>query len=323
MQRRSILIAAGGSALWPAFSLGQEGRTAYPSRVIRIVVPGAPGTVNDTLARTISAHLSASFGQALVVDNKPGAEGIIAADELARAAPDGYTLSVISSSPLVATPHLRKRLPYTLADFSPIGKLGTYVFVVAAHPSVPGDSLAEVMKFARANPDRISYATGNITSILATRHLLTWGKAAMVQVPYKADTLALNDLIAGRVQLMFGTAGVLSSHIKAGKLRALAVLGSQRSALLADVPTLVEAGAPSFEVTPMAGVFGPEKMAPEIVQRLNTAINAALARADVRQQFDNQGFVTEPSTPDQLASLMRSQYEAWGRAVREAGITPE
>ena len=295
----------------------------YPNKPLRMVVPFPAGTVGDTIARALATPLSASLGQPVVVENKPGADGMIGAEQVAKSAPDGYTLLATSSSVLTANPHLKKKVPYALADFSPISKLGTYTFMLAVHPSVNVTTLQELFNYGRANPDKLSYATGNITSFLVTAQLAKLGKVSMVQVPYKGEPLAIPDLLTGRVQLMVANVGILGPHVKEGKLRALAVLGSRRSALLPEVPTFAEEGLPPFPVTPAAGVFGPAKMPTEIVERLNREINAVLRRPNVREQYERQGFEMETSTPAELGIFFRNQYDAWGRAAREVGIKPE
>jgi tripartite-type tricarboxylate transporter receptor subunit TctC len=295
----------------------------YPNKPLRMLVAFPPGSVSDTLARALAGPLGASLGQPVVVENKPGADGMIAAEQVAKSAPDGHTLFITSSSVLTANPHLKKRVPYALTDFSPIAKLGVYTFVLTVHPSVGATTLQELFNYGRANPDKLSYATGNITGFLVTAQLAALGKVSMVQVPYKGETLAMPDLLAGRVQLMLGTVGVLAPQVKEGKLRALAVLGSRRSTLLPEVPTFAEEGLPRFPVTPSAGVFGPARLPIEIVERLNREINAILRRSDVREQYERQAFEIDTSTPEELGTFMRNQYDAWGRAVRDAGIKPE
>lgn len=307
-----------------AFAIQATAQTApYPNKPIRMVVPFPPGQVSDTLARALAGPLGASLCQPVVVENKTGADGMIAAEQVAKSAPDGHTLLLTSSSVLTANPHLKKKVPYALTDFSPIARLGAYTFVLTVHPSVGASTLQELFNYGRANPDKLSYATGNVTGFLVTAQLAAFGNISMVQVPYKGETLAIPDLLAGRVQLLLGTVGVLAPHAKEGKLRALAVLGSRRSTLLPEVPTFAEGGLPRFPVTPAAGVFGPAKLPIEIVERLNREINAILRRPDVRDQYERQAFEIDTSTPEELGIFFRNQYDAWGRAVRDAGIKPE
>lgn len=300
-----------------------DAAAAFPDKPIRIVVAFAPGSSTDIVARLIAEPLSAALGQPVVVENKTGADGMIAAEQVAKSAPDGHTLLLTSSSVLTANPHLKKKVPYALTDFSPIARLGAYTFVLTVHPSVGASTLQELFNYGRANPDKLSYATGNVTGFLVTAQLAAFGNISMVQVPYKGETLAIPDLLAGRVQLLLGTVGVLAPHAKEGKLRALAVLGSRRSTLLPEVPTFAEGGLPRFPVTPAAGVFGPAKLPIEIVERLNREINAILRRPDVRDQYERQAFEIDTSTPEELGIFFRNQYDAWGRAVRDAGIKPE
>ena len=298
--------------------------SAYPNKPVRMLVAFPAGSTSDTLARTIAAPLGTALGQPVVVENKPGADGIIAAEQVAKSAPDGYTLFFASSSVLTANPHLKKKVPYDgLADFSPITKVGIYNFVLSVHPSMGATTLGELLAYGHANPDKLAYATGNITGILLTAQLASFGKISMVHVPYKGESLAMPDLLAGRVQLMFGTVGVAAPLVHQGRLRALAVLGTRRSTLLPEVPTFVEAGLPHFSVTPSAGMFGPARLPKEIIERLNREIIAILRRPEVREVYARHAFEIDTSTPEELGAFMRNQYQAWGRAVHEAGINPE
>ena len=296
----------------------------YPNRPIRMLVPFPPGQTADILARALAGPLGASLGQPVVIENKPGADGMIGCEQAAKSTPDGYTLLFTSSSPLTANPHLKKKVPYDgITSFSPIAKIGAYNFVLTVHPSVPATTLSELFNYARTNPGKLSYATGNITSILVTAQLATFEKVSMLQVPYKGESLAMPDLLAGRVQMMIGVLGGLAPHAKEGKLRALAVLGSRRNPLLPDVPTFAETGMPPFAVAPSAGVFGPAGLPKEIVARLNREINIALTRPEMRRAYEHSAFEIDTSTPEELGAFMRNQYQAWGRAVQEAGIKPE
>jgi tripartite-type tricarboxylate transporter receptor subunit TctC len=315
--RKFAVLVACAAAVLQAYAQP----SAYPNRPIHIVVSNTPGTVPDALARAMADRLAVSLGQPVVVENKPGAEGIVAGEAVARSAPDGYTLFLTSSSVLTANQFLKKRMPYTLNDFTPITKLGVYTFVVAAHPSVPAKTLQELFTYGRANPNKLSYATGTVTSIVAGRQLAALGNMSMLQVPYKSDSAALPDVISGRVQLLV-TGGGVSPLVKEGKLRALAVLGSKRSTQFPGIPTFAEQGL-SFPITLSAVLFGPAKIPKDIVSRLHREITAILDRPELRDQFEQRSFAIETSTPEELAGFMLIQRDAWGRAIREAGIEPE
>lgn len=295
----------------------------YPNKPVRVVVSAASGTMTDMVARALATSLGTALGQPVVVDNKPGAEGMIAAESVAKSAPDGYTLLLASSSVLAANQFLKKKVPYAQTDFSPIGKVGVYTFVLSVHTGVPATTVQELLAYGQSNPNKLAYVTGDVTSIVTMSQLAAMGKVTMVRVPYKGSSLAMPDLLSGRVQLMIAPVGLIAPHVKDGKLRALSVLGLRRSSAFPDVPTFAEAGLPPFSVTPSAGLFGPANMQKEVIARLNREVNAILLRPEMREQFERQGFELDTSTPEELGNFMRNQQDAWGRAVREAGITPE
>ena len=296
----------------------------YPSKPMRVVVPFGAGSSTDIVMRIIAQPLGQSLGQAVVVENKPGADGAIAAVDVAKASPDGYTLFIATNSPLSASPHLRKKLPYDpVADFTPISFIGYYTFFVVLHPSVPAKTLAELIEHARANPGKLNYATGNTTGIVSTAMFATLAKINIVQGPYKTEPPAITDLLSGQIHLMFSSYSTVAPHIREGKLRAVVTTLPTRSALLPDVPSIVEAGMPKFPIVPWAGLFGPAKMPKEVVERLNREIVALLKRPEIREQLAKQAFEARSSSPVELAAYVREQLDVWGKAIRDAGIQPE
>jgi tripartite-type tricarboxylate transporter receptor subunit TctC len=296
----------------------------YPNKPVRLIVPFPPAGAADLAARVVAQPLSQALGQPVVVENRPGADGAIAADVVIKAAPDGYTLFFGTNTALCAVPALRKDPPYNpLADFTPVSLVGKFGFFLFVHPSVPAQSVAELLAYARANPGKLNYATGNSTSLLATAQLKLLEHLDMVEIPYKGDAPATSDLVAGRVQLMFATPGTAVPFVKEGKLRALATLLPNRSSLLPDVPTIVEAGLPQISIMPWAGLFGPAKMPKDVVDRLAADMAIVLARAEVREQLDRYAFDGRSSTPEELATLLKDQLDAWRRTVREVGIAQD
>ena len=296
----------------------------YPTKPVRIIVPFSAGSTTDVIARILALPMQQGLGQTMVIDNRPGGDGALAGDMVARAPADGYTLLVATNSPLSAVPHLRKKPPYdALKDFAPVSMVGYYTFLLAVNPAVPAKSLRELFDYTRANPNKLNYASGNTSSIVMMAMLNSLAGAKMVHVPYKSEPPAVVDLISGQVQVMVTSYTTVASHLREGRIRALALALSQRSPLLPNVPTIAEAGMPKFSITPWAGVFAPARTPPAVVDKLSQEINAALKRADVRAQLEQQAFAGEGSTPEVLDAWVKSQFNIWGAAMREAGIQPE
>jgi tripartite-type tricarboxylate transporter receptor subunit TctC len=313
--------------LFAALALGTlcaAAQAQYPNKPIRIIVPFPAGSATDTITRILGNAVSNAVGQPVLVENKAGADGAIAAAEVARAAPDGYTLLMATNSPMSAVPALKKVPPYDpVADFTPITDIGRYTFFVVVHPSVPAKTLAEFIQHAKANPGKINYATGNTTGIASTAFFAAQAGIDMVHVPYKGEPQAMIDLIGGRVQLMFASFSTSVPQIREGKLRALVTTLPKRSQVLPEVPTIAEAGMPQFSVTSWAGLFGPAKMSRAIVERLNKEFAAAMARADVQDLMEKQAFVLSPSSPERLAAFVKEQMESYRNILRAAGVQPE
>jgi tripartite-type tricarboxylate transporter receptor subunit TctC len=307
-----------------AAALSAPGLAQYPSKPIRVVVPFPGGSATDTVTRVLAQSVSQSIGQPLIVENKAGADGAIAAAEVAKAAPDGYTLLMATNSPMSAVPAMKKSPPYDpVADFTPVTDVGRYTFFIVVHPSVPVKTLDELIAHARANPGRLNYATGNTTGIVSSAYFATLAKIDIVHVPYKGEPQALTDLVAGRVQMMFCSSGTSVPQIREGKLRPIVTTLPKRSHLLPDVPTIAEAGMPQFSITSWAGLFGPARMPREVVERLNKEFAAAMARADVQAAMEKQAFSLSPSSPERLAGFVKEQMESYRRILSAAGVEPE
>jgi len=272
----------------------------------------------------LAQSVSQSIGQTLVVENKAGADGAIAAAEVAKAPPDGYTLLMATNSPMSAVPAMKKNPPYDpVADFTPITDIGRYTFFIVVHPSVPARTLDELVTYARNNPGKLNYATGNTTGIVSTAYFASLAKIQLVHVPYKGEPQALTDLVAGRVQMMFCSSGTSVPQIREGKLRAIVTTLGKRSHLLPEVPTIGEAGMPQFSITSWAGLFGPAKLPREIVERVNKEFAAAMGRAEVQAAMQKQAFSLSPSSPGELAAFVKEQMESYRRILRAAGVEPE
>jgi tripartite-type tricarboxylate transporter receptor subunit TctC len=308
-----LLITAAGTAV-----------AQYPVKPIRIIVGFPPGGSADPTTRIIAAALAEQMGQPVVVENRPGADSAIAAEQMTRIASDGYTIMFGSNSAMTAAVALRKTPAYDpLKDFTPISMVGRATVFLYVHPSVPATTLKEFVAHARANPDKLNYGTGNPLSILYNVQLMSATGIRMVHVPYKGEGPLNPDILAGRVQSAFLSTGTAVSHAKEGRLRPLAVLLEKRSPLLPDVPTIGEAGVPQVTVRQWAGVFGPPKLPGEIVERLNKEINAALKRPDVLEKMQSYGYAAEGSTPERLTEINRDDLALWRKLVREAGIPLE
>jgi tripartite-type tricarboxylate transporter receptor subunit TctC len=296
----------------------------YPNKPIRLLVPFAAGGAAELGARIFALPLGQALGQPVIVEAKPGGDGVIAADAVMKAAPDGYTLFYPSNTAFSYVPATRKVAPYDpVADFTPVSLIGIYGFFLFVHPSVPANTAAELIAYARANPGKLNYGTGNSTSIVMTAQLKQLEALDIVQVPYKGDAPLTIDLLAGRLQFAIATPGTAAPQVKAGKLRALAAMFPSRSPLMPDVPTAAEAGLGKLSVTPWGGVFGPAKMPREIADRLSRELVVALKREDVREGLGKLAFEPRGSTPDELAAFLKEQLESWTRTARAAGIPLE
>ena len=293
----------------------------YPSRPIRFVIPFGPGSASDALARIAGQELAQALGQPIVVVHKPGADGALAAIEVKRSAPDGYTFLFGTNTPLAVVPNMRKEPPYdVLADFTPVTFLGENSFFIVVHPSIPAKSIAELIAHAKANPKVLNYAAGNTYALVATAIFAANAGLDMLAVPYKSEPDAIIDLLSGRVHLMFGTSTTTAPHVKAGNLRALATTLEERSPLMPDLPSIVEAGVSKFPISPWFALVGPAGLPPEIVARMHKAMAAALANPGVKEQMQKQGFMPRSSTPEELSAYMKDQLAVWNTALKAAGI---
>jgi tripartite-type tricarboxylate transporter receptor subunit TctC len=296
----------------------------YPSKPIRFIVGFPPGGSADPTTRIVGAALQEQLGQPVVVENRPGADSAIAAEQVSRMAPDGYTIMFASNSAMTAAVALRKNPAYDpLKDFTPISMVGRATVFLYVHPSVPAKTLKEFVEHVRANPGKLVYGTGNPLSILYGQQLMSATGMQMLHVPYKGEGPLNPDILAGRVHSSFLSTASAIAHAKDARLRPLAVLLERRSPLLPEVPTIDEAGVPQVTVRQWAGVFGPPKMPREIVERLNKEVNAALKRQDVLDKLQSYGYAAEGSTPERLLEINRADLELWRRLVKEAGIPLE
>ena len=305
-------------------ALALSAAAQYPNKPIRIIVPFPAGSATDTVGRILGQSVSAAIGQAVVIENKVGADGAIAGAEVAKAAPDGYTLLLATNSPIAVVPALRKSPPYDpITDFTPITDVGRYTFFLFVNAEVPVKTFGELIDYAKANPGKLAYATGNTTGIVSFAQMNALADIQMLQIPYKGEPAAITDLIGGRVQLMWATPTTGLAHVKDGKLRALVTSLKQRSPILPDVPTIAEAGLPKFSILSWAALYGPAKMPRDLTERINKEFAAAMNRPDVIAQMNKQAFALTPSTPEELAAFTREQIDDYRRVLRAAGVQAE
>jgi tripartite-type tricarboxylate transporter receptor subunit TctC len=307
-----------------ALLFAQGAYAQYPNRAIRFVVPFPPGGGADYLARLLAQPLTQALGQQWVIDNRGGADGAIAGAIVAKAAADGYTLFLGTNSPLSAVPAMRRNPPYDpIADFTPIGMLGRFTFFLFVKPDLPARTVAELVAYARANPAKFNYGTGNTVAVVASAQFKTQAGLNIAHIPYKGDAPTTTDLLGGQIQMAFMTPVPALALVKEGRLRLLATLLPQRSSLAPEVPTIAEAGMPGVSIMPWLGVLGPAKLPPDIVARLSRELNPILARADIRESLARQGFEVQASTPAELGATVKDQLQLWKRVVREAQIPIE
>jgi len=296
----------------------------YPAKPIRIIVPFAPGGPNDILARLVGQRLAEAWGQQVIVDNRPGASTMIGSDLAAKAAPDGYTLLMVSTSTAV-NPSLQAKVPYdTLRDFAPVIQLVSSPNVLVTNPSLPVRSVRELVALARARPNEIAYGSGGVGTAthLGGALLCQLAKVSMTHVPYKGDSPASIDLIGGQIAWMFGTILPIMPHIKTGKMRAIAVSSTTRGPSLADVPAVAET-LPQFEATSWYGIFTQAAVPPDIVAQLNGELARIITAPEMRDRLARDGTESVGNTPEQFAAYFKASMEKWGRVIKEAGIKIE
>jgi len=315
------IIAAMAACAVMAVALSGHAQTQYPSKPVRLLIPFPPGGPTDSAVRVFLPALSQALGQEISIVNMAGSHGALAPSALLKEPPDGHTLLVGNSSPLVAVPILRKDAPYDPArDFAPVSLLGWTPLLLLVTPDVPAKNLAELIRYARDNPGKLTVAAANPPTIFTMAQLRTREKLNIASKDYPIDAAAMDALLKGEAHVM--AAGVNNSleHIKAGRLRAIATLGANRARLAPDVPTMAEAEVPGFAILPLVAMFAPGRTPPEIVERLSREVAAAMKRPDVREGLDRVAFEYESSTPQELGAFLKEQLKVWGTVAREAGL---
>jgi tripartite-type tricarboxylate transporter receptor subunit TctC len=299
---------------------------SFPTRPIRLVVGFPPGGGIDFTARTIAQHMAEGLGQPIVVENKPGAAGVSAAAEVARAAPDGYTLILANIGPFALAPAMMAQPPYDpVRDFTAIGQIVSTYFVAAVPVSLPVRNMREFVAWAKANDGKVNFASGGNASITHLNGELLNMVAGihMTHVPYKGSAPALTDLMAGQTHILIDVGAVLTPQVKAGKLKALAVTSGERDPQLPDVPTMREAGFVELETAGWQGLLGPAGMPKDIVTRLSAELNKVLARADVRQKFADAGTPVTLRGPEDFSAFIRAENQRWLPVIKASGAKIE
>jgi tripartite-type tricarboxylate transporter receptor subunit TctC len=309
-------------ALFATPTLAQDN---YPNKPVKIVIGFGPGSGTDLVARMLAEELTKALGQPFVVENKPGASAQIAAAQVKNAAPDGYTLLLTSNTTHSVNPHIFKKLPYDpLTDFTPIGGVAFFPFILAVDANVPVKTPQELVAWAHANKGKVFYAYGTPTVQIPAEAINRIEKLEAIGVPYKSSPDAMTDVIGGRAQFMVTDLASSQPQVKAGKLRALALTSSKRTALAPDLPTIEETlGIKNFDLAAWTGLFGPAGLPKNIVDRLNAAVQEILKRPDVREKMLARFIEPTPSDPATFAAMVRAQLDVWGNNVKIAGIQPE
>ena len=313
------LIACGN--LYTAAAYAQT----YPTRAIRLIIPQSAGSATDTVARMIGTRLAEKFGQPVIHENRAGAGGIIGVELTAKAAPDGYTIAIVSATHTV-NPSLRRNLPYdTIADFAPITMATAQPYVMLAHPSLPAKNVKELVALARVRPGQINYASSGAGTLghLGFELLKTSANVNMVHVPYKGIVPAITDIVGGHVSLLYSTVVSGMPQVNAGKLRALAVSSAKRAQVAPGVPTVAESGFPGYDVSGWYGILAPAKTPADIINRLNTEIVTILRSPAASERLAADGSEAVGNTPEQFGAHIKSEIAKWGKVVKAAGITAD
>lgn len=311
------MLAIGAVTLVPP----AQAQDAYPSKMIRLLVPFPAGSATDVEARFLAEKVGAVLGQKILVDNKPGANANIGAAEVARAAGDGYTLYLATNSTHSANVHLYNKMPFDpVADFTPIARLTRNPLVMVVNKDFPAKDLKEFITYAKANPGKLSYGSGNTGSMAAAQLVRSMGSIDAVRISYPGTPQAITDLLGGRIEFVITDVAVTREFINNGSLRALGVTTVQKVASLPDVAPMAAVGLPGYDFAAWSGLFGPKNVPADIVQKLNKAFLQVMATEEAKKFFADIGLEPDTSTPEGLADHVSKQTELWGRIIKESGL---
>jgi tripartite-type tricarboxylate transporter receptor subunit TctC len=318
-----ILVAGSLSLLGIAASAPAFAQP-YPSKPITIITAFGPGSASDTIARVLAQPLGIALKQSVVVEARQGANGAISAMYVARQPADGYTLLLATNSASSAAPFLMKNLAYDpVKDFTPVSRFGSFTLMLLVHPSIPAKNLKELAEYARANPGKLSFASGNSAGVVGGESFKHWAKADMLHVPYKSSPQAVTDLIAGRTSMMVVDFTVGMPHVRSGALRALGITRIKRSALYPELPTMAEGGMTGFDMDAWAGFVAPAGTPPELVTQLSKTMRPIIDSAEVKEQLARVGFEGFSQSPEDFGNFIKVQLGNWEKMIKTAGIQPE
>ena len=320
MASKSLLVAAMASLLSFA-AFGQ----AYPNKPIKAIVPFAAGSATDQIGRAFAAKMSESLGQTIVVDNRAGVNGMLGADAVAKSPADGYTILIGTNSTNAALKSLMKKLPYDQdTAFAPLGYMGSLPLIVAVNNDLPVKTLKELVALGKTKAGYLTVASASTSQLVSSEMLAGMTGMDVTSVPYKSGPAAMTDLIGGQVMMFTADFGVMLPQVKGGKVRGLAVTSSKRSAAIPELPTVNEAlGLKDYELIAYFAMFAPAGTPPEVIAKLNQAINAAAQSKDIQEKFAGIGFAVEPGTPEALAQRSKTETAKWAKAIRDAKIEPQ
>jgi tripartite-type tricarboxylate transporter receptor subunit TctC len=320
---RLVLALLALLAASPSFA---QGDANYPDRPVRIVVPFPAGSATDIVSRLMAQKFSTGLGQQFIVENRPGASGNLGVDIIAKSAPDGTTLGLITASTHGVTPALGTKLPYdSIADFKPVSMIGAAPYVLVLYPGIPAKSIAELIALAKTKPRQLNYGSAGLASLahLAAALFANDMGIELTHVPYKSSAQSVIDIITGRLDMQFATVGPTLENIRDGKLRALATTGARRVSSLPEVPTMMEAGVKDYDVALWLAYVTPAGTPDAIVGRLNRAMNEILKEPDIIENLQKQGFEPDPGSPQDLTSRIAAETAKWRALVAKTGIKPE
>jgi tripartite-type tricarboxylate transporter receptor subunit TctC len=317
MKKSAFILVAAAAAIFSQVLWADD----YPSRPVTITAVFGPGSASDTIARIVADSLGAALKQPVVVEDRPGADGAVAALYVHHQPADGYNILMATNSPLSADPFLHKDINYdAVKDFDPISRVGSFTLMLVIDPKLPIHSVKELIDYTKANPGKLTYASGNTAGIVGMEMLKRFAELSILHVPYKSTPPAIEDIIGGRVSMMFADFTTAMPHVAAGALRPLAVSRIKRSTLFPDLPTMDEAGIKGFNLDAWAGLVAPAGTPPDVIKKLNAALRPIIDSPDAQKRFKNVGFEAFSSSPAELGDFIKAQLVEWQKMIKDAGI---